>query len=295
MNIIPLALLLAVAPQQKPAAAGPDLSTPEQTVRSFVKALFSGRIKSAMMCVSGVAIDPRLDAMEADIQKQNGGKEDPNALKIETTSAEVNGDSATVTAKYAGLKEPGMQSEEKIPLKHEAAGWKIVPLPKAEVRELQKALDSKQPGASAPPVRLMASMISDTETLFRARQAALTTSCLSNIKQVSIGALMFLQDYDEKFKLQAATYRSKLMPYIKNERIFHCPSDPTQGVSYSFNANLQGIAMAKIKSPAKTVMIYEGKAGKLDFRHDGRASVGFADGHAKLVNKQEAASLRWMP
>ena len=141
----------------------------------------------------------------------------------------------------------------------------------------------------------MASMISDTETLFRARQAALATSCLSNIKQVSIGALMYLQDYDEKFKLQPATYKFKLMPYIKAEHIFHCPSDPTKGVSYSFNPNLQGISMAKIKSPAKTVMIYEGKAGKLDFRHDGRASVGFVDGHAKLIGKQEAASLRWMP
>ena len=42
-------------------------------------------------------------------------------------------------------------------------------------------------------------------------------------------------------------------------------------------------------------MIYEGKNGKLDFRHEGKATVGFADGHAKLIDAQGAKKLRWKP
>jgi prepilin-type processing-associated H-X9-DG protein len=85
------------------------------------------------------------------------------------------------------------------------------------------------------------------------------------------------------------------MPYIKNESIFKCPSDASGAVSYSFNANLAGVKLAKVSAPAETVMIYEGKNGKLDFRHEGKAAVGFADGHAKLVNAEGAKKLHWRP
>jgi prepilin-type processing-associated H-X9-DG protein len=51
--------------------------------------------------------------------------------------------------------------------------------------------------------------------------------------------------------------------------------------------------LSAVASPAKTVMIYEGKAGKLDYRHNGRAVVGFMDGHCKLINADEAAGLIW--
>ena len=69
------------------------------------------------------------------------------------------------------------------------------------------------------------------------------------------------------------------MPYCKSERLFHCQSDKSGAVSYSFNVNLQGLKASAVKFPAKTVMLYEGKGGKLEYRHDGKAAVGFADGH----------------
>ena len=52
---------------------------------------------------------------------------------------------------------------------------------------------------------------------------------------------------------------------------------------------------AATPEPAETVMIYEGKNGKLDFRHNGRATVGFADGHVKLTDAEGAKKLRWKP
>lgn len=53
--------------------------------------------------------------------------------------------------------------------------------------------------------------------------------------------------------------------------------------------------VSKVPQPAATVMIYEGEHGKLNFRHDGKATVGFVDGHVKLVDAEAAKPLRWKP
>jgi len=93
----------------------------------------------------------------------------------------------------------------------------------------------------------------------RAREQARKTSCLSNMKQIGLAALMYVQDYDETWPcmyLEAArqipddiysevynghapiaddataqyvrtsSYMAQFMPYIKNAGLFGCPSDP---------------------------------------------------------------------
>ncbi len=82
----------------------------------------------------------------------------------------------------------------------------------------------------------------------RARDNARRTSGISNVKQISLGVLQYLQDYDERFfdtvterqansttKLgRAATlaeaadfsYRAKLQPYVKSIQLFKDPSAP---------------------------------------------------------------------
>jgi prepilin-type processing-associated H-X9-DG protein len=286
-----LHLLLA---HQKPATVGPDLSTPEHTVRSFITAMFNGEVKKAVMCVYGATLDPRLDALDADVknQKAKGGQQD--TLNISSISVKVEGDTATADVKYAPPVQQGMALEEKISLKRSGTDWKIVPLSSAELAVMAGQMQGK-PGAAMPPVTVIASSITNYQVLFAARERARAVSCLSNVKQVSLAMLMYLQDYDEKFKLRADSYKAKLMPYCKNEQIFHCPADKSGAVSYSFNLNLQGKSMSALKYPAQTVMIYEGRNGKLEYRHDGTAIVGFADGHAKAMNAQGAAKIRWMP
>jgi prepilin-type processing-associated H-X9-DG protein len=110
-----------------------------------------------------------------------------------------------------------------------------------------------------------------------------------------MGLMMFAQDWDEVFKLKAATYDKSVFPYVKNTAIFKCPSDESGKVSYSFNAALAGVNLSRVKLPAQTVLIYEGINGKLNFRHAGKAMVGFADGHCKLLTAAEAKKLRWKP
>ena len=73
----------------------------------------------------------------------------------------------------------------------------------------------------------------------KAREKARQTSCLSNIKQLSLGLMMYSQDYDEKWPLMtfadcfsgttwipgAYPWTMSVLPYVKNYQIGVCPSD----------------------------------------------------------------------
>src|SRR5690348_12977526 len=92
----------------------------------------------------------------------------------------------------------------------------------------------------------------------QAREAARKTSCLSNIKQITMGALMYLQDYDEVLNAPALrrcsvpatqysnlwwganwmTWPELIMPYIKNSDLFSCPDRRDQPWwGYTINVN----------------------------------------------------------
>lgn len=67
----------------------------------------------------------------------------------------------------------------------------------------------------------------------QAREKARQTSCLSNMKQLGLGLMMYAQDYDETLMQttwEIPTWKVHwsyvLQPYVKNERVFVCPSDP---------------------------------------------------------------------
>ncbi len=76
----------------------------------------------------------------------------------------------------------------------------------------------------------------------KAREKARQSSCLSNVKQMGLAVMQYKQDYDEKFPMayyypngstSAAGYvqwSGMVQPYVKNEGIFVCPSDPNGGV-----------------------------------------------------------------
>lgn len=75
----------------------------------------------------------------------------------------------------------------------------------------------------------------------RAREKARQSSCLSNVKQVSLAFLMYAQDYDEVMVLalmdNAGTpgnvygnrryWQELIEPYMKSRQILRCPSDAT--------------------------------------------------------------------
>jgi prepilin-type processing-associated H-X9-DG protein/prepilin-type N-terminal cleavage/methylation domain-containing protein len=152
----------------------------------------------------------------------------------------------------------------------------------------------------------------------RARENARRASCMSNLKQISLGILMYTQDYDERFPPSAANNNqdpqserflyNRLDSYIKNAQVFVCPSDTTNKVfSYGYNYAYFGatpslmITQAQINSPSQTVMLTDkagndstdwvyspqywqyalGPYGDVAIRHLDGANVAWADGHVK--------------
>jgi len=120
----------------------------------------------------------------------------------------------------------------------------------------------------------------------KAREKARQASCVSNVKQIGLGILMYASDYDERLP---ATYqwlyggqnwplmswRIMVYPYVKNAQLFVCPSDsqrqadpnqmvPLPIVSYGANTyvmpDVRGTfdgAIGGITHPAQTLMIFD--------------------------------------
>ena len=120
----------------------------------------------------------------------------------------------------------------------------------------------------------------------RARENARRTSCMSNLKQIGLGMMQYLQDYDERYPfnsqtrtalgppwtttLSGADFTSSssifwpqiITPYTKNLQIFYCPSGRSKGNGiyghYGANRNTMRdgsatatpVALAAIPSPA---------------------------------------------
>ena len=74
----------------------------------------------------------------------------------------------------------------------------------------------------------------------QAREKARQTSCLSNIKQVGLAVLMYVQDYDESYPVtniydfatplgKQSGWSGRVIPYIKSTQLMWCPSDSFGG------------------------------------------------------------------
>jgi len=130
----------------------------------------------------------------------------------------------------------------------------------------------------------------------RAREKARTTNCASNLKQLSLGVLMYVQDYDEKFApnysyaiagVELRWWEDLVQPYVNNWQLTICPSAtvsiytyarPPEGpnpLSFTYNANAQnaspsgygaggpmrgggyGASLGEIAMPAECIMLCE--------------------------------------
>jgi prepilin-type N-terminal cleavage/methylation domain-containing protein/prepilin-type processing-associated H-X9-DG protein len=141
----------------------------------------------------------------------------------------------------------------------------------------------------------------------RAREQARKAVCMSNQKQIGMAIMMYVQDWDETYPpahvavegtcipnvAPKATWRSLIYPYLKNWKVFYCPSQPMPpvGTSYccvwqipmerwpgntisppvpddfpshyqlngnSFRCYFYSVKMADFKSPANIIMVFEG-------------------------------------
>jgi prepilin-type N-terminal cleavage/methylation domain-containing protein/prepilin-type processing-associated H-X9-DG protein len=127
----------------------------------------------------------------------------------------------------------------------------------------------------------------------KAREKARQTSCLSNVKQITLALKMYSQDYDERniyerlgmnpamatpvppvYVLgcdgvsQVLFWSAVLQPYIKNQQIFTCPSDAGRGGcmrggwtipdrSYGLNRSLNGVSDADVQDVVGTMQVMD--------------------------------------
>lgn len=283
---------------QTASAQSVDLSSPEKTIRSFLDMVNKSSMPlrplselseplryevRASSCVFG----SYPNALTEGQVNQLGG---PNFNgSISDLRVDIEGDRATATFVTTrrwtnSLKQSGkVIRRERLQLQRRAEGWKILP---AGVADTPFDLDL------LTPLLYQATALSHVED---SRQVLHLKTCGHDLFGLCLSMDMFLQKHEGKFALKANNFMQSLLPYFPVEEAFNCPADDTGQVSYSFNENLTGVSRAAIVEPRTLVMIYEGKDGRLDFRHSGHALIGFANLGVRLVSPEEARSLRWKP
>jgi prepilin-type N-terminal cleavage/methylation domain len=166
----------------------------------------------------------------------------------------------------------------------------------------------------------------------QAREKARQASCLSNNRQWATATLMYVQDYDETFPYETylagdcvSTFYQVVQPYVKNEQINQCPSDPKamrlidlvgapcQGTppwnSYSVNEGVFAngfypgavpTTLAALPRPADTAMTYDGntingpypgtQVQAVQARHTETFNLNYGDGHAKAIQAKQTGN-----
>jgi prepilin-type processing-associated H-X9-DG protein len=133
-----------------------------------------------------------------------------------------------------------------------------------------------------------------------ARNKALATQSMSNMKQLCMAAQMYAAEAGGM--LPTDQWPDQLGAYIKNRALYRAPGVPGKEVGYAINEAVIGAVMADIKRPAQTVLFFESDpAHELPFggadaiirqpQHGGQIVVGFVDGHARLVTPEELRQL----
>ena len=200
----------------------------------------------------------------------------------------------------------------------------------------------------------------------KAREKARQTACLSNTKQIGLALMQYTQDYDGYFPVQllgtwgvGSTYvrvnpttgpetpakyfvvsdgldggycmswMDAIYPYVKNIKVFTCPSAPEKGVpSYAYAAacgttgryyypeggsGLSPLNEGEMKNPADLIVsfdynnVYSIYANGADYwgythfpdkrynwyfkLHNGGLNMIFGDGHAKWINNKDTEYL----
>lgn len=178
----------------------------------------------------------------------------------------------------------------------------------------------------------------------QAREKTRSIACLSNSKQLGTAVQMYVADYDERLYVRCSAtganragaalagspnpvkWWNLLMPYVKSNALFSCPSDPaptpsadvsgalTIPRSYMACASAEGLSLAQLDDPAETMALTEkwpavtdswiepfngdftpdlvnaGQSHTAANRHQGGMNCTFFDGHAKWYRPDTIAA-----
>jgi len=139
----------------------------------------------------------------------------------------------------------------------------------------------------------------------KGKAKAQTIHCMNNVRQLNLAIIMHAQSNTNTCP-PAATWCDRIQNSVISANAFKCKAgDETHRCHYAFNARLDGISMDEIKNPSQTVMVFETDGGwnvsggserkPTTLRHGGKVAIGFADGHAELVDESRLPQLQWEP
>jgi len=137
------------------------------------------------------------------------------------------------------------------------------------------------------------------KTFLRAVAAHQQRTCLSNLRQLGLGCLVYCLDYSGPYP-DGRVWSDLTLPYVLSLRMYQCPSLPDSPCGYAYNPALGGRPQEQLRVPDQVAMLFDGKGGwndrggedRVAKRHEG-FNCAFADGHAELVRGTHKAM--WMP
>jgi prepilin-type N-terminal cleavage/methylation domain-containing protein/prepilin-type processing-associated H-X9-DG protein len=118
----------------------------------------------------------------------------------------------------------------------------------------------------------------------QSREKAREMTCMSNEKQIGLAVAQYVTDYDDKIFYRAGWAYSRsgdipqsngirwwnlLMPYVKSNNVWCCPSDGTPTLSPDVNGNAtiprsfiavstaESLVLAQVNDPSQTIVITE--------------------------------------
>ena len=123
-----------------------------------------------------------------------------------------------------------------------------------------------------------------------AREKARASTCTSNLKQLGVGMLQYVQDYDDMYPSGSGTWMNgttlvsnyqgwagQIYPYVKAIGVYTCPDDTLVStinwqaqISYAMNYQImvgkaggfmQGLQASQLQAPANTVALFEAEGG----------------------------------
>ena len=254
-----------------------DPRTPQGTLRSFAAALTKSDLTKAASYIADAKSVAGLDETKRPMQKIR------IRYSINHLQIAVNDDTATIAFFFAVDRLPDKSTYPAFAVlrRNDSNLWEIDPARTLDISD------------SINPFSAFVSLMSNKR--FPGEERA--DIRMRGHKFLTLGYVLqtFVADKGGKFALQGSQLRDSLLPYYPALDVLLRPLEQHEA-RVSFNTKLTNVTLKKVRFPQRTVMLYEGENGKLDFRHNGRAAVTLVAGNVRYVDAEMAKKLLlWSP
>jgi len=161
-------------------------------------------------------------------------------------------------------------------------------------QELHSVIQNTEEGIDSP-----------TPVFQTARLNSVRAACLSNLKQLGLAAMQYIQDNGEKFP-DHDKWQDALLPYVRNSILYKCPGAPDLEFGYAMNKSLSGQHLMLLEDTSRTPLFFDCSLGQANAsggmgdlcdppRHLGKNNIVFADGHVEMLKADDRGKLIWTP